>query len=146
MRDLLQRSPQGETDRSDREEVADWLVDFLASNGGEAAAKDVFKAGQAEGHSRDALKRAKGRRVRSEKAGFGSGWVWRLTTSDDEGSTKGAKGAVHEVSLPSLPSLLPLDIDRCPDHPNDKRAANGKCIGCIAERSNRRANEDRKSA
>ncbi len=25
----------------------------------------------------------------------------------------------------------------CPDHPDDKRAANGKCIGCIADKWNR---------
>jgi hypothetical protein len=25
----------------------------------------------------------------------------------------------------------------CTDHPSDKRAANGKCIGCIVDRNNR---------
>ena len=39
-------------------------IDFLVTNGGEAPAKDVFRAGQLEGYSRDALKRAKGKRVR----------------------------------------------------------------------------------
>lgn len=156
VRDLLQRTPQGDADRSDREETVDWLLDFLVTNGGEALAKDVFKAGQLEGHSRDALKRAKGRRVRSEKAGFGSGWVWRINPSDDEGSTKSAKGAVPETPLPSLPSVLPSQepqpgpvrplhlaavSDTCPDHPEDKRAFNGKCIGCIADRASHAARE-----
>jgi hypothetical protein len=136
VRDLLQQTPQGVDDRSEREEAADWLVDFLVSNGGEAPAKDVFKSGQAEGYSRDALKRAKGRRVRSEKAGFGSGWVWRLAVSSDEGSTKGAKSADLGVPLPSLPSVLPSD-DTCPDHPGERLTDTGKCVSCIVERSSR---------
>lgn len=141
VRDLLQRTPQADEDRSEREEVADWLVDFLVTNGGEAPAKDVMKAGQAEGYSRDALKRAKGRRIRSEKSGFGAGWVWRLAPEE---STKGAKGAGPDVPPPSLPSVLPSEQVRslhlaCPTHPNDKRAANGLCIGCIADRHNARA-------
>jgi AAA domain len=139
VRDLLQRSPQGDADRSEREEAADWLLDYLVSSGGEAPAKDVFKAGQAEGYSRDALKRAKGKRVRSEKAGFGSGWVWRLDPSTHEGSTKSAKGAGPEIPLPSLPSPEPaLEPARqlhsaCADHPDDKRAPNGCCVGCIED-------------
>lgn len=147
VRDLLQRSPQGDTDRSDREEAADWLVDFLVTNGGEAPAKDVFKAGQAEGYSRDALKRAKGKRVRSEKAGFGSGWVWRLTVPDPEGSTKSAKSAGPDISLPSLPSVLPSPESApdpvrqlhvaCVDHPSSNRPPNGRCVMCIAEKHNK---------
>ncbi|SEP02813.1 AAA family ATPase [Trujillonella endophytica] len=135
VRDLLQRSPQGDTDRSEREEVADWLVDFLAGSSGEAAAKDVFKAGQAEGYSRDALKRAKGKRVRSEKAGFGGGWVWRLITDDSEGSTKGAKGADTEIPLPSRSSLLPSEdvlaeavVARQPDLTREAAEAHGRAL------------------
>src|SRR4051794_6236870 len=78
VRDLLQRAPQGDEDRGEREEVADWLVDFLVSSGGQAPAKDVFRAGQAEHYSKDQLKRAKGKRVRSAKVG--DRWVWEIVT------------------------------------------------------------------
>jgi AAA domain len=63
VRDLLQRNPRGEEDRSEGKEVADWLIDWLTTNGGEVPTKDVFRAGQSEGYSRDAVKRAKGRRA-----------------------------------------------------------------------------------
>lgn len=105
VQDVLRDSRRESDDHDERAEAAEWLVDFLAGNGGEAPAKDVFKAGQAEGYSRDTLKRAKGKRVRSEKAGFGSGWVWRLDPAADEGSTKGAKGAGNETLRSSLPSV-----------------------------------------
>jgi hypothetical protein len=39
----------------------------------------------------------------------------------------------------AIPFPAASSAPQCPDHPNDKRAANGKCIGCIVDRSNRRA-------
>jgi hypothetical protein len=159
VRDLLQRLPQGEEDRSEREQVVDWLVDYLVSQGGQARALDVFKAGQSEGYSRDTLKRSKGRRVRSEKAGFGGGWVWRLLVERAEESTKSAKGAGLSAPLPSLPSSLPWageggagdaatlassptgaqfwmpsQDDKDCGHSSGIRAQNGKCPLCIAAR------------
>ncbi|RSN71341.1 AAA family ATPase [Actinomadura sp. WAC 06369] len=78
-------------ERSERDEAAAWLSDYITSQG-EVAANDVMKAGMAAGFSKDTLKRAKGRAgVESRKASFGSGWVWAMARS--EGSTKGAKGA-----------------------------------------------------
>ncbi len=157
VRDLLQRTPQDDGDRGEREQAADWLVDYLKFNGGEAPARDVFRAGHFEGYSRDSLKRAKGRIVRSEKAGFGSGWVWRLSTDGIEGSAKGAKSAAVVGPLSSRSSVLPSGTDRSPEespgvestarivtplrpasgalrdcgHPAQVRAENGKCALCI---------------
>lgn len=138
----LLRAPVDDDERSERDELADWLVDFLIGNGGQAPAKEVFRAGQAEGYRQDALKRAKSRRgIRSEKAGFGSGWVWRIEPSHSEGSTKSAKGAASESPLPSLPSVLPSS-EPCLLHPDAKRASNGKCIDCIVDRANARARDE----
>lgn len=143
VRDLLQRSPQGEEDRGDREEVAGWLVDFLVSNGGEASAKDVFKAGQVEGYSKDQLKRAKGARVRSAKVA--DRWVWELV-ADGPGRSparehQGSKGAGDRSAAPLLPSLLPSPTTtiRAADcgHPQELLTTDGKCPGCIAQRHNR---------
>ncbi|GAA1837082.1 AAA family ATPase [Actinomadura chokoriensis] len=78
-------------ERSERDEAAAWLADYVTAQG-EAAANDVMKAGMAAGFSKDTLKRAKGKAgVESRKASFGSGWVWAMVRA--EGSTKGAKGA-----------------------------------------------------
>lgn len=78
-------------ERSERDEAAAWLADFIERQG-EVPANDVFKAGAAAGFSKDTLKRAKGRAgIESRKSSFGAGWVW--AKARDEGSTKGAKGA-----------------------------------------------------
>lgn len=128
--DILRDGRRGDDDHDDRHEAAAWLADYLAESGGEVPAKDVLKAGQAEGYSRDALKRAKGKRVRSEKAGFGAGWVWRLTTeSPGEESTKGAKGAGDESPPPSRSSPLPSN-DGAPGAEDDSPA--DECSECSA--------------
>jgi len=76
---------ESDDERSERDEVTGWLADFLAERGGEASASDVFRIGSANGHSRDSLKRAKGRAgVESVKAGMDGGWVWRLLRRERE--------------------------------------------------------------
>jgi hypothetical protein len=144
--ELLRDSRLGEDDHSDRQEAADWLVDYLTGRQGEAPTEDVFKAGRAAGFAQHVLKRAKKKiDAKSARIGFGSEgiWVWRLDVSaaigsaigsigsglpnpaplapyalpmaapgpgsDDEGSTKGAKGAGHRTLRSSLPSVLPSD-------------------------------------
>ena len=89
--DVLRDSRNGPEENDERKEAAAWLVAYLADNGGEMPAKDVFKAGQGEGYSRDVLKRPKSKRVRSAKVG--DGWVWQLILEfdDQQGSTKGAR-------------------------------------------------------
>lgn len=104
VRDMLSAAADP-SNLSERREAEQWLDHYLATQGGEAPAADVLKAGAVEGFSRDNLKRAKGQRVRSEKSGFGTGWVWRLTGYDPEGSAKRAKGAPLVHVLPSRPSL-----------------------------------------
>jgi len=95
-------------DGEGRGEAARWLSGYLADNGGEAEAPDVYKAGAKNGFSRDQLKRAKKRAgVTSEKEGFDSGWMWRL---DLQWRAKGAKGAALVDVHPSPPSALPSGV------------------------------------
>jgi hypothetical protein len=66
-------------ERSERDDAAEWLTGYLTGQGGEAAAKDVYKAARAEGIKERTLKRARSRAgARSERRGFGQGAVWTL--------------------------------------------------------------------
>lgn len=108
--DVLRDARSDGYESSDHKDASSWLVDFITTNG-PTAAPEVFKAGAEQGFSKDALKRAKGKRIKSEKNGMGGGWAWVLAGSTDdedpEGSTKGAKSAGISSPLPSLPSVLP---------------------------------------
>ncbi len=85
-------------------DVIGFLRGLLAD--GPMTAKEVFKDADGAGYSRDQIKRASLKLgVEKEKTGMGGGWVWRLP--DAEGSTKSAKSARLENTLPSLPSALP---------------------------------------
>lgn len=136
--DVLRDSRSGGDDGDERAEAAAWLVDYLTERGGAAPAVDVLKSGQAAGFARDQLKRAKGRRVKSEKSSFGGGWQWSLTDSTETGTrqerTKGAKSAGDGTPLPSLPSLLPsppADPERtCPGCGGVKSPGVRRCVDC----------------
>jgi hypothetical protein len=67
-------------DIDERQAAYECLEGYLIDNGGEAPANDCLKFGQSAGYSRDALKRAKGKRIRSAKSG--SAWVWQLVITD----------------------------------------------------------------
>ena len=85
-------------------DVIGFLRGLLAD--GPMTAKEVFKDADGAGYSRDQIKRASLKLgIEKEKTGMGGGWVWRLP--DAEGSTKSAKSARLENTLPSLPSVLP---------------------------------------
>lgn len=117
----LLSGPMDDDERAARDAAAEWLDAYLADNGGEATANDVYREGDKAGFSRDQLKRSKNRAgILSAKSSLRGGWVWRLDTAR-EGSTKGAKGAHSESSLPSTPSALPSvnDCSVCGDplHP-----------------------------
>lgn len=92
-------------------DVIGFLRGLLAD--GPMTAKDVFKDADGAGYSRDQIKRASLKLgVEKEKTGMGGGWVWVLP--DAEGSTKSAKSARLENTLPSLPSVLPSCFDAQP--------------------------------
>lgn len=68
-----------EPDRGERDDAAEWLRGYLMDKGGEAPAKDVKKAAAADDISERTLQRAMRRAgVKSERAGFGQGAVWRI--------------------------------------------------------------------
>ncbi|MCW2671025.1 MAG: hypothetical protein JWO27_2922 [Frankiales bacterium] len=83
--DDLLAVPEDRSDRSERDEVVEWLTDFLSD--GPRSAEQVFKAARAERYSDSTLKRAKKAVARSRKAGMDSGWMWELLPSAVRAST-----------------------------------------------------------
>ncbi|MFI6333300.1 AAA family ATPase [Micromonospora chersina] len=78
--DILVDSAGGTVeDRTERDECADWLKAYLASQGGEVAREDVLKAARAAGFAEATLKRARTRaKVTTTRAGFPSTSIWQL--------------------------------------------------------------------
>ncbi|MDT0270851.1 AAA family ATPase [Streptomyces sp. DSM 44915] len=81
-----------ETDKTERDEAAEWLRGYLMDHGGEASSKDVKAAAQADDISVRTVQRAMSKAgVTAERAGFGKGSVWRLNppkpTTDSEGES-----------------------------------------------------------
>lgn len=125
VRDILRTSTAAPEDVEDRNEVDDWLSQYLDSNQHRVDAKKVLAAARAAGFSVDQAKRAKKRlKVRSVKSGMDGGWDWvgpegapdepnSASEREREGSTKGAKGAhaedVHSSHSSPLPSEEPLE-------------------------------------
>lgn len=106
--DLLHASQESADDRADRNDAADWIRSYLADNGGEAEAVDVFKAGDKAGFAKHTLQRARRRAgVDANKAGFSAGWTWTLHAEDDTKTTK----VTHSRAL--SPSSSSLSSSRC---------------------------------
>jgi len=77
--EVMSRASDTSTDRSAVGEAADWLNDFLISEGGIADSAEIKRAGSKAGHSYDALKRARKRaRVEFRSEGFPRKTVWLL--------------------------------------------------------------------
>lgn len=105
--EILAQGQEG--DRGERDEAGVWLVDYLADNGGEASAGDVIKAAEKDGFAKHTIQRARSKvGVTSQKSGFGKGWVWVLSvTEDDAGAPKVTKVTpipTSDSSSPSSPS------------------------------------------
>jgi hypothetical protein len=101
---------RGDTEeQEDRKDAAKWLRGYLVDNGGEAAAVDVFKAGDKDGFGKDALKRAKKRAgVVSEKDAMDAGWMWRIPLTA-EGS-EGIEGSEGSRPLERAPFGAPFGV------------------------------------
>ncbi|MDH6460891.1 hypothetical protein M2302_001057 [Micromonospora sp. A200] len=105
--DILNERGDAE-DQEERKDAAEWLKGYLTDNGGEAAAVDVFKAGEKVGFSKDALKRAKKPAgVKSEKTGMDAGWMWRFKDAPEE--REGSEGSKGADALGTAPFALPSD-------------------------------------
>ncbi len=85
--DLL-RGPRDDEERSERDEAADWLTDYLTEAGGSAPFKNVLRSARAEGVAERTLKRARERAgVESKRTGFPSTTVWSLPVGPQSGQS-----------------------------------------------------------
>lgn len=144
VRDILRTASAPAEDPDDRNEVVEWLQQYLDSNQHRVDAKKALAAARAAGFSADQAKRAKKRlKVRSEKSGMEGGWDWvgiEGTAGEHEGSTKRAKSARALRVLPSPPSALPSG------DPSALKAAVGADPGPLAADVWRRSGEPVASA
>lgn len=93
--DAMSRAAQTDEERSAVAEAGAWLADYLASVGGSAASADIRRAGGREGHSYDALKRARRKQgIECMSEGFPRRTLWCLPGGEplpeEGGGTVGA--------------------------------------------------------
>jgi putative DNA primase/helicase len=101
----LLASHEGDEERSDRDEAAEWLIDYLEANDGAAIAGAVIKAAAAVGIAKTTLTRARKRAgVISVKAGMRDGWTWSLGPRRIHEETEGPGSQDVGSSVPSLDS------------------------------------------
>lgn len=102
--DLLSRRDDDD-ERSERDEAAEWLADYLTANGGEAKAGDVIRAASRDGIAKTTLHRARKRAgVGTVKSGLHGGWTWQLDSRRfHEGSEESASQG-RDSSEPSVES------------------------------------------
>lgn len=106
VRDVMVRA-NDPTDRTSANEAAEWLSDYLVTQGGKASSSDIKKVGQVAGHSISSLKRAKlslGLEVQSQ--GFPRETFWFTTGSthdhtQSQVSSQLAQGKVLEPTEPT---------------------------------------------
>ena len=103
-----------EADQDSWNEAAWWLYDHVTGAGGEAAARDIFATGKADGHSKDSLKRASQKlELAKRKDGFQGRWLWVFDVTHSkqpEGSRpKSAMGANPVSESNPSRSLLPME-------------------------------------
>jgi hypothetical protein len=90
LREAIGAAAESSGDRSASQEAADWLTDYLTSQGGVATRKDIEKAGREAGHTVTAIRRGRERlRVRTENRGYPRQTYWHLPVASPVASVSG---------------------------------------------------------
>jgi hypothetical protein len=92
---------RGDADsRSERDEAAEFIANYLLDHDGEAEAGQVLKEGEAAGFAKRTLQEARRRAgARTRKSEFSGGWVWALA---DEGAAKAQGNGTPASSASSV--------------------------------------------
>lgn len=100
--DVLEAASEGSENRTATQEAADWLVDWLSSQGGTDESASIKREGAKAGHSPDCLKRARRRIGATATAeGFPRRTFWSLP--DAVGATSG-ESAPTALTTPTAPT------------------------------------------
>jgi hypothetical protein len=93
--DILRDRGQSSEERSQTDEAAEWIRDFLGGLPTQTApAAEVYSAGEAAGFPKRTLQRARKKAAaRSVKTGFGGGHSWTLLPEEPANDANGANGA-----------------------------------------------------
>ncbi|WP_432504301.1 AAA family ATPase [Kineococcus arenarius] len=112
IREAMSRAATVDEDRSVTTEAAEWLEDYLASQGGEADKADVLRAGRASGHSEAALRRARERVgvIHRRRPGFQAGTVWRLPVPTTSPQAPHSRTPVRGEDTSSTTSTTGFDL------------------------------------
>lgn len=99
-------STLADEDRTECDDAAAWLDDYLIDNGGAALARDIATAAKKHGISKTTLHRASTRlRVRKEKDGMRGPWTWRHPADrTPEDSAEGSEPSSSQDAEPTEPS------------------------------------------
>ena len=124
--DVLRDARGGDDERTERDEAASWLVDYLTANGGSGSARDAIKAAAGHGITKTTLTRARQRAgVRSAKHGMTGGWVRTLeesTEEPEESNNQTVGSSVPSVDSSGSLKPMPAQVDVCNNRP---RAVDG---------------------
>ncbi len=120
--DALVSQPQGDEERTAREEAKDFLRDVLAS--GPVPSKEILRQARDAGINEKTLRRAKGDiGVTARKDGFDAGWIWELPQHEDGHEDAEDR---HEKGRPSSAPVVHLrgsrDTWQPSEHPDQCRA------------------------
>ncbi|MGZ9828755.1 AAA family ATPase [Tsukamurella ocularis] len=142
------RTLLAEPDQETATGVDEWLREHLAAaTDRQMKATDVFRDADANGYSKDQVKRAK-RRLGVKAIKDASAWWWSLPFALEQGSGSGNKRADTQEVAPLLPSSsdasnsAPLEAreqgserrETCPDCA-EPLGKTGRCVNCIIGRA-----------
>lgn len=113
IRDAMSRDAQDTETKTAVDEAGDWLEDYLCLIGGEALSRDAKKAGKAEGHSEDSLKRSVRRRpnlaYRSERTPRVT--IWYLVEPSPVGASQSVQPLRGDApTAPTAPTGADLRV------------------------------------
>lgn len=107
----LLSGPMDEEERTERDDAASWIVDYLSNRGGSATKGDVLKAARADGIAQRTLERAMRRAgVTSERVGFGQGTVWSLEpiTPQSRRSRQHSEAGADGANVARMATVTPI--------------------------------------
>lgn len=98
-------TPESGEERTERDDAAAFILDYLTRQGGCALAREVQAAGRKLGYSKTTMHNAAKRvRVRKSKDGMQGPWYWRHPDDAAEGSPEGSEDSGTREAEPSEPS------------------------------------------